>query len=45
MNEIPAQVTVPHFVGGGRIATTTKAVPQPGRGQLLLRVRANALCG
>jgi threonine dehydrogenase-like Zn-dependent dehydrogenase len=36
---------VPHFVGQSRIETVTKAVPQPGPGQLLIRVRANALCG
>ncbi len=45
MNEIPTAVTVPHFVGGGQIGTTVKPVPQPGPGQLLLQVKANALCG
>ncbi len=41
----PAQVTVPHFVGGRAIRTTTRSVPEPGQGQLLLQVKANALCG
>lgn len=39
------QVTVPHFVGGREIRTTTRKVPEPGPGQLLLQVKANALCG
>ncbi len=46
MNQtIPATMRVPQFVGEGRIGTTVKPVPEPGPGQLLLRVRANALCG
>src|SRR5260221_4363690 len=36
---------VPHFTGNGRIDFTDKAVPEPGSGQLLIRVKANALCG
>ncbi len=36
---------VPQFVGEGQIAWSEKSVPEPGPGQLLLRVRANALCG
>lgn len=36
---------VPHFLGGGRIGWHERAVPDAGPGQLLLRVRANALCG
>lgn len=36
---------VPRFVGGGRIEWEERAEPRPGPGQLLLRVRANALCG
>lgn len=36
---------VPHFVGGGVIQFIEKAIPQPGPGQLLLQVKANALCG
>ncbi|RYG49647.1 alcohol dehydrogenase [bacterium] len=38
-------MTVPHFVGGGKIETIEKPVPQPGPGQLLIEVHANALCG
>lgn len=45
MATLPQEVTVPHFVGDSRIATTTKPVPQPGPGQLLIAVKANALCG
>ena len=45
MPSIPQEVNVPHFVGNRQITTTTKPVPQPGSGQLLLRVKANALCG
>lgn len=38
-------MTVPHFVGGGKIQTIEKPVPEPGPGQLLIQVHANALCG
>ena len=38
-------MTVPQFVGGGRIEFGEKPVPTPGPGQLLLQVKANALCG
>jgi len=36
---------VPHFVGKGQIDIVDKAVPRPGPGELLIRVKANALCG
>ncbi len=36
---------VPHFLGDGRIGSRERPVPEPGLGELLLRVRANALCG
>ncbi len=36
---------VPRFVGQGRIEWAEREVPTPGDGELLLRVRANALCG
>lgn len=39
------EVSVPHFVGKGLIETTVKPVPEPGPGQLLVQVEANALCG
>ncbi|MBS1726408.1 MAG: alcohol dehydrogenase catalytic domain-containing protein [Armatimonadetes bacterium] len=45
MTAIPSVMTVPHFVGGGKISTTEKPVPEPGPGQLLIKVQANALCG
>jgi threonine 3-dehydrogenase len=42
---IPSSCRVPHFVGNKQIKFEEKTVPEPGHGQLLLRVRANALCG
>ncbi len=45
MPPIPHQVTVPHFIGNKSISTTTKPVSLPGPGQLLVQVKANALCG
>jgi threonine dehydrogenase-like Zn-dependent dehydrogenase len=44
-NAIPFNCRVPAFVGNKQIKFTEKTVPQPGPGQLLLRVGANALCG
>lgn len=41
----PLEVTVPTFIGDGQVTTTSKHVPEPGPGQLLLEVKANALCG
>lgn len=38
-------MTVPRFLGGGKIGKTEKPVPTPGPGQLLIQVQANALCG
>lgn len=38
-------MTVPRFVGGGRIEFGEKPVPTPGPGELLVQIRANALCG
>lgn len=38
-------IRVPQFVGSGRITFGTKPRPEPGDGQLLVAVRANALCG
>ncbi|MCQ6559356.1 zinc-binding dehydrogenase [Paenibacillus mendelii] len=38
-------MSIPLFVGSGRIEYGEKEVPVPGRGQLLLQVKANALCG
>jgi threonine 3-dehydrogenase len=42
---VPRRALAPYFAGGGRIEFRERAVPDPGPGQLLLRVRANALCG
>src|SRR5580692_4115334 len=42
---IPSSCRVPAFVGNKQIKFAEKPVPQPGPGQLLLRVHANALCG
>src|SRR5258708_20924471 len=36
---------VPHFVGQGQIDFVDKPVSQPGSGELLIQVKANALCG
>ena len=38
-------MTVPRFGGAGQIKTIRKPVPEPGAGQLLIEVKANALCG
>ena len=43
-SDIPASMTVPRFVGGGRVEFVEKPVPTPGPGQLLIAVKANALC-
>jgi threonine dehydrogenase-like Zn-dependent dehydrogenase len=42
---LPSEVSVPHFAGERTIRTIIKPVPQPGPGQLLIQVEANALCG
>lgn len=38
-------VLAPHFLGKGKIAFTERLVADPGAGELLLRIEANALCG
>jgi threonine 3-dehydrogenase len=38
-------MVVPRFLGKGEIDFIERPVPTPGPGQLLVRVRANALCG
>jgi threonine 3-dehydrogenase len=45
MTASTATMRVPHFVGQGRIDFAEKPVGTPGPGQLLLQVKANALCG
>ena len=39
------RMITPHFLGQGRIEFREKPVPTPGPGQLLIQVKANALCG
>jgi len=41
---IPAMMRVPRFAGNGVIDEVERRVPEPGPGELLLRVTANALC-
>ncbi|WP_054024591.1 zinc-dependent alcohol dehydrogenase family protein [Bacillus sp. FJAT-28004] len=45
VKHVPQTMTVPLFVGQGKIEYGEKQVPVPGPGQLLLEVKANALCG
>jgi threonine 3-dehydrogenase len=42
---IPSSCRVPRFAGNKEIIFEENAVPEPGPGELLLRVRVNALCG
>lgn len=42
---LPTTMRVPRFRGEGIIDFIEKPVPQPSPGQLLLQVKANALCG
>lgn len=42
---MPTTMRVPCFRGEGIIDFIEKPVPQPGPGQLLIQVKANALCG
>ena len=44
-NSISEKVRVPKFVGQGKIEFVEKPVPKPGPGQLLIKCKANALCG
>ena len=37
--------TAPHFGGHGKISFADHVYPEPGQGQLLLAIRANAICG
>ncbi len=41
----PSAMQVPHFRGAGKIGFGDKEVPMPGSGELLIEVKANALCG
>jgi threonine 3-dehydrogenase len=42
---VPAEMVIPRFLGGGEIGFARRPVREPGRGQLLIGMRANALCG
>jgi threonine 3-dehydrogenase len=42
---IEKTMRIPLFVGNGKIEFGEKQVPTPAQGQLLLQVKANALCG
>jgi threonine dehydrogenase-like Zn-dependent dehydrogenase len=42
---IPDEMLVPRFLGEGEIDFVQRPVPEPGPRQLLIRIRANALCG
>jgi threonine 3-dehydrogenase len=42
---LPQSMRIPKFVGNGKIDFVEKAVPTPGSGQLLIEVKANAICG
>ncbi len=44
-NTIPSTCSSPLFAGNQTIKFAEKTVPEPETGQLLLRVRANAVCG
>ena len=43
--EIPDRVRAPRFAGGHRIDVWERDVRRPGEGELLIEVRANAICG
>ncbi|MDP9381015.1 MAG: alcohol dehydrogenase catalytic domain-containing protein [Chloroflexota bacterium] len=47
VSAVPDEMTVPRFLGKstGKIDFVKKLVPEPGPGELLVRVKANALCG
>ena len=42
---MPDTATAPRFHGGAAITFEERPVPEPGPGQLLIRVAANAICG
>ena len=45
VDDISDKMLVPRFLGRGEIDFVEKPVPVPQRGQLLVRIKANALCG
>jgi len=42
---MPTTALAPHFLGGGKIELTTHTYRDPGPGELLVRVEADAVCG
>lgn len=42
---MPITALAPRFLGGGKIELEERTYPDPGPGQLLLRVEADAVCG
>ncbi len=42
---VPTSSRVPRFAGGGRIEWQDRPIPAPGPGELLVAIKANALCG
>jgi threonine dehydrogenase-like Zn-dependent dehydrogenase len=42
---MPTVATAPRFAGDGKIVFEERPVPAPGAGELLLKIRANAICG
>jgi len=42
---MPITANAPYFIGGGRIEFRPRVYPDPGPGELLLRVEADAVCG
>src|SRR5258708_6605098 len=42
---MPMTVTTPEFVGNGEITFGERVIRDPGRGELLIKVHANAICG
>ena len=42
---VPTSARVPRFAGGGRIEWHDRQVQAPGPGELLVAIKANALCG
>ena len=44
-HSVPLAMQVPRFQGAGKIVFGEKEVPVPGSGELLIDVKANALCG
>jgi threonine 3-dehydrogenase len=45
MASVPSSATAPRFVGGGWISTWERPVSVPQAGEVLVEVRANAVCG